>query len=98
MPNSSPRCKQGAFFGLSVTGSRGRDVIGLFDSHTEFAERAIAFFVGRVEAEDVLRAQLFREIVKSLVEFFQRKVISLFAIPRTIFAERKFRFENFAAG
>jgi hypothetical protein len=87
-----------SFLRRIVTSSRARDVTRLFDSHAEFAESAVAFFVGRVEAEDILRAQLFREVVKSPVEFFQRKVVSLFVMPRTIFAKRKFRFENFAAG
>src|SRR5262249_45833938 len=61
--------------------SGARDVIGLFDSDVEFAERAVAFFVGRVESEDVLGAQPFGEIGEGPLEFFQRRLIGLFARP-----------------
>src|SRR5215510_16408773 len=54
-----------SFLRRVIPGSGARDVIGLFDSDVEFAERAVAFFVGRVESEDVLGAQSFGEISES---------------------------------
>ena len=50
--------------------SGARDVAGLFDSDVKFAERAVAFFVGREEPEDVLGAQPVGEIGEGPVEFF----------------------------
>src|SRR5262245_44628428 len=86
-----PQLTRSSLLRRVITGSRARDVTGLFDPHAEFAESAVALFVGRVESEDVLRAQLFREAGEGLVELFQRKVGSLFVMARTIFADRKFR-------
>src|SRR5262249_59491406 len=70
-------------------------VIRLFDSDGEFAEGAVAFFVGRVESEHVLSAQLFGEAGEGPVELFQRHFIGLFArVP----SGRRLRSENIAAG
>ena len=71
------------------------DVVGLFDSDVEFAERAVAFFVGREEPEDVLGAQPVGEIGEGPVEFSQRRIIGLIAMPPPV---REPGFEQLAAG
>src|SRR5215468_11517890 len=84
-----------SFLRRVIPRSGAGDVTGLFDSDVEFAERAVAFFVGRVESEDVLSAQSIGEIGKGPVEFSQRRFITLLAGTPPF---REPRSEQFAAG
>src|SRR5215510_6197470 len=94
-PSHSPRRPvASSLLGRVIPRSGARDVIGLLDSDVEFAESAVALFVGRVESEDVLGAQPFGEIGEGPVEFFQRRLIGLFAKPPPVGEPG---FEQFAA-
>src|SRR5262249_60223404 len=78
-PQSAVRNPQSSLLWGVIPRSGPRGVIRLFDSDGEFAEGAVAFFVGRVESEHVLGAQLFGEAGEGPVELFQRHFIVLFA-------------------